>query len=320
MRRHHAIDRLHLAIIRLQTVRRELGRSRTERSSFHQTPTIGWLFSGLILLLAPLGCSIWKDSSGEPLDLPAARMSNDSVAMEMTFVRVPGGAPEINEKLWEEIDEQLIPVDTRLHLNNNGFRCGLVGMQLPASLRQLLDRQQAETKLDQAVTSDLDVLSQNQRVQRRSGQRWEIVTGAPRDQLVVLHKDAVNQKVSGKPLKDAQCILGARLFPQGDASIKLEITPEVHHGAPRKQWVAGEGTFQLLSGREREIFHDLTVQVGLHPGQTLVLSCTPDMKGLGHSFFVEQGRGDTQQKLLLIRLAQSQRDELFEDPKAPHAP
>ena len=48
------------------------------------------------------------------------------------------------------------------------------------------------------------------------------------------------------------------------------------------------------------------------PGQTLILSCTPESKGLGQNFFVDTSHGDPQQKLLLIRLAQTQRDDLFE--------
>ncbi len=107
-------------------------------------------------------------------------------------------------------------------------------------------------------------------------------------------------------------ILAARSFPQGDGTVRLEFMPEVHHGEPRKQWVAGEGTFHLLSGRAREVFQDLLISASLHPGETLLLSCTPDHKGLGQNFFVDVGQGDAQQKLLLIRVAQTQRDELFE--------
>ncbi|MCA9152061.1 MAG: hypothetical protein KDA92_22310, partial [Planctomycetales bacterium] len=94
--------------------------------------------------------------------------------------------------------------------------------------------------------------------------------------------------------------------------VRVELTPEVHHGQPQATWVGGQGTFQKLTGRQREVYQDLLMGLNFQPGQTIVLSCTPDRKGLGHNFFVEDGRGDPQQKLLLIRLAQVQRDELFE--------
>jgi hypothetical protein len=263
-------------------------------------------------LLVATSCSSWKEPLPEAFELPATRMSSDSVALEIAFVRVPVGQDEINTRLWQQVDEQRLPTAQRLHLNDNGFRCGLVGTQLPDVLRDLLDQQQQANQLDQAITSEMDVLAQNRRVQSRAGQRTEIVTGAPRSEMVVLHKTPTAAKVAGKSLREAQCVLATRTFPQADGSLRLELLPEVHHGAPRKQWVAGEGTFRLLSGREREVFQDLRIDVALDPGQALVLSCTPEPKGLGQNFFVEAGRGDAQQKLLLIRLSQTQRDELFE--------
>ena len=67
-----------------------------------------------------------------------------------------------------------------------------------------------------------------------------------------------------------------------------------------------------MAGRKREVFQHLAFEAQLNPGQTLIMSCTPEMTGVGHTFFVESGEGDAQQKLLLIRLAQSQRNALFD--------
>lgn len=275
-------------------------------------PLYGWLLAVTSVLA---GCAAWKDAGTEPMNLPAARMSPDSVAIEMTFIRVPVGQARINDELWQAIDEQVVPHEIRGHLHDNGFRCGLVGLQMPTVLRELLERNEQQNKLNQAVTSELDVLAQNQQVQRRAGERWEIVTGAPRDEMVAFYAETSAAKVRGETIKEAQCILAGRPFPQGDGSVRLELTPEIHYGPPRNQWVAGQGTFHFLPGRDRKVYQRMMIDLELSAGQTLVISCTPDMKGLGNNFFVEEGRGDPQQKLLLIRLAQVQRDELFEDPK-----
>jgi hypothetical protein len=264
----------------------------------------------------PLGCTAWKDSVSEPMDLPAARMSPDSVALEITFIRVPVGQARIHGELWESVDEQVVPHELRQHLNNNGFRCGLVGLQMPPVLRELLERNKESARLDQAVTSEMDVLAQNQLVQRRSGERWEIVAGAPRESMIVLYRDGLESKVRGSTFADAQGIFAGRPFPKGDGTVRLELTPEIHYGPPRNQWVAGQGTFHFLPGRDREVYQQLMLNTQISPGQTLILTCTPDMKGLGHNFFVEDGRGDPQQKLLLVRLAHTQRNELFEDDAA----
>ena len=274
------------------------------------TGRLGVAVVGLIMS-ASQGCSSWKAVAPETLQLPVARMSPDSVAMEVTFVRVPAGETEAVEQLWQEIDEQLFTPAQRTHLNENGFRCGLVGMQLPAGLRALLDAEQQTSALQEANPGDIDVLKQNRRIQCRSGRRSEIVTCTPRDEMVVLYKDDDSQMVGGKTLQQAQSVLATRCYPQGNGEVRIELTPEIHHGAPRKQWVAGEGTFHLVTARDREVYDDLLVETTLTAGQTLVLSCTPEF-GLGHNFFLDTSHGDAQQKLLLIRLAQTQRDDLFE--------
>lgn len=278
------------------------------------------LSGSLAWLLAACGCSAWKDSTTPPLQLPAHRLAPDSVGLEITFVRVPAGNTTMTDELWARVDEQCVDAKTRMELNRNGFRAGLVGSQLPESLRHLLDEQKQQNQLDRLVSSETDVLAQNRQLQNRSGQRSEIVAGPPQPEMVALYKAEQQAKITGRTFRDAQCILATRCFPQTDGSVRLELIPEVHHGEPRKQWVAGEGTFHLLSGREREEFAELKMQLLLQRGQTLVLSSTPDTKGLGQNFFVESGRGAAQQKIFLVRLSQTQRDELFDPPqKKPEA-
>lgn len=260
-----------------------------------------------------IGCVNWKD--GGPVDelsLPTTRMSPDSVGFEITFVRVPLGSRQIGDTLWQSIDEQVLDVEQRRYVNQNGIRAGVVGRQLPPVLLELLENQSNERQLDRAVTSDLDVLSNNRRVQSRAGHRTEIVASTTRPDLAVLYREPGEDKIRGRSFADAQCILVIRAFPQADDTVRMELMPEIHHGLPRKQWVAGQGTFQLLAGREREVFQSMMLDLKLAPGQTLVLSAMPEPTGLGESFFVDNGRGDPQQKLLLVRLAQTQHDGLFD--------
>ncbi len=272
-----------------------------------------WVTALILLAQVPTaGCSSWNELSSEPLELPAARMSNESVALQITFVRVPTGKTDINSTLWQYIDEQLIDPEQRSHLNNNGFRCGIVGSQLPTVLRELLDEKESQSTLEAATPREIDSLAMNRRINSKSGKRSEIVTSAPEDEMIVLYKDQAGTKVTGKSFDQAQAILACRTFPQGDGATQIELMPEIHHGQPRKQWIAGEGTFHLMAGRDRELFSDLVMRTALFPGQTLIISSTPESRGLGHNFFVDISHGDPQQKLLLIRLAQTQRDDLFE--------
>ena len=45
------------------------------------------------MLLVGLGCSNWETVTPTTRDLPIPRMSSDSVAMEVAFVRVPAHKP-----------------------------------------------------------------------------------------------------------------------------------------------------------------------------------------------------------------------------------
>lgn len=268
----------------------------------------------LLLLVSLLSaCSAWKENFDEPLKLPANRLAPDSIGLEITFVRVPAGQTDLNERIWQQVDEQCLDPQTRTYLNRNGFRAGLVGTQLPDSLRQLLDEQREESGLDQLVSSQSDVLAQNRQIHSRAGQRNEIVASPPLPKIVVLRSSKPGN-VAGDTFDNAQCIIAVRSFPQSDGSVRLEMTPEIHHGEPQSQWIAGEGTFHFLSGRKREVYADLKTQLTLSPGQSVVLSSTTEVKGLGENFFVESGRGASQQKYFLIRVNQTQRDELFDRP------
>ena len=58
-------------------------------------------------------------------------MTPGSVAVDIVFVRCPLGDPAVNEKMWEEIDEQHFPAELRQRLARNGFRAGVIGAQFP---------------------------------------------------------------------------------------------------------------------------------------------------------------------------------------------
>ena len=59
------------------------------------------------------------------------------------------------------------------------------------------------------------------------------------------------------------------------------------------------------------IFERLRLEAVLSPGQTLLLTSTVDTKGLGDQFFSASAGGGGARKLRLVRLAQTQYDDLF---------
>ena len=65
-------------------------------------------------------------------------------------------------------------------------------------------------------------------------------------------------------------------------------------------------------GRPRETLSDLAMECKLAPGQVLVLTCDAQREGsLGRYFFTDTSRDRLEQKLLCIRLSQTQLDDRF---------
>ena len=274
---------------------------------------------GQTVLLLPAvfvlaGCVAPVSKGKSPLD--PARMSHDSVVLEIFFVRFPFADADINGGLWQEIDEQHFPAELRSRLWRNGFRVGLIDGQIPVGLSQLMELTDRpppadgnEAQLDDPE-SDLPV---RRHLQIRAGLRGEIVASGQYDRLPVLI--CRPGQVGGQTYHKAQAILAAKAFPQHDGRVRLELVPEVHHDECRQRWVVQQGMWRLEPGRPRRVFDEMRFSTVLSPGNILILSSLPNLPGsLGHHFFTEDD-GQLQQKLLLVRLAQTQHHGMFTEPE-----
>jgi hypothetical protein len=245
-------------------------------------------------------------------------MSPDSCVLEIFFVRFPFDDPEINAALWQETDEQHFPTELRQRLLRNGFRAGLIDGQIPVALAQLLELTDRPPPTGESQTAGAAELEDRprtliRRLQLRAGRRSEIVTSGIREQLPVLIRQS--RQLTGETYQQAQALLAAKAFPEGDGRVRLELTPEVHHDTARQQWVSSQGMMRLEMSRPRRVFAEMGITATLSPGSMLVLGSLPNRPGsLGHHFFTED-HGRLEQKLLVIRLAQTQHDELFSPPE-----
>lgn len=271
----------------------------------------------LLAVLAVAGCSTPMPKGKSPL-MPA-QMSPNSVVLEMFFVRFPFGDATVNEKLWEQIDEQQFSSEMRDRLARNGLRVGLVHGQIPTELSQLLQLSDKPAPGGETQNVPVEHVEAEPRVVRRhlqlpAGQRSEILASGVYPELPMLMCDA--GRLSGQTYHQAQCIFGARTLPQPDGSVRLELTPELHHDQPQQRWVGSHGMMRLETGRPKRTFDDLILSTDLDPGSMLVLSSLPNRPGsLGHYFFTETKDGRVEQKLLIVRLSQTQHDGLFAPPE-----
>ena len=128
--------------------------------------------------------------------------------------------------------------------------------------------------------------------------------------LAVLTRD--DELFRGLALTNAQCLFGMRVFTQGDSRARLELTPEIEHGELNHEWVGEEGTLVQQLQKDKSTFDNLRMETILAPGETVVVGGTTEIKGLGEHFFSESNGTGKQRRYLLIRLAQTQLDDLFD--------
>lgn len=259
------------------------------------------------VLAAIAGCSTW--SAATVTELPVPRMAPDSVVLEAGFLRVPPNQPL--DELWQQIDEQHLDADTRRNLASNGIRCGVLGSQLPAELHELMERKardQISAGGESLLTDDVTALYRS--LQNRSGERSELIVipAISKRKVVLFHE---NGHVRAETFDQGQALFAIRGYASGDGTVRVEMVPEIRHGDLKRQWVPGNGTFLNDVGRQTNAFDQLRVTAVLSPGQTLVVTGTDEAKGLGGLLF-NRGSGESSERLLLLlRLAQTQYDDLF---------
>jgi len=257
------------------------------------------------------GChSAPKMAGRSPLESP--RMSPDSVVLEVFRVRFPFGDPEGNAELWQEIDEQHLPVQLRRRLARNGFRVGLIGGQVPIPLSRLLELKEKPAPAGVGTEVPVAKIDDQPAVERahitvRSGARAEIVASQEYEKLPALVVGDGGE-LGGQTYERAQGVLAVKAYPLSDGRVRLDLTPELHHAAPRPRWVGKQGMWRIETGRPRRVFDELALEATLAPGSMLVLSSLPKRPGsLGHYFFSED-QEQLVQKLILVRLCQTQHD------------
>ena len=278
----------------------------------HRLTTI--LLMGIMAVtLLVTGCKPLDKRSPALLPLKPARMTPESVVLDMFFVRFPLGDEEINGPFWDEIDEQKIAPELRQTLAENGFRTGVISGPLPTSLSQLLQLQN-KTKVDSlnadsTPIKDLQKATEVERrhLQLRSGRRGEIVTQEVQPELPVILRDPIGT-LSGETLYNAQPMFAIQNSNCPDGRVQICLTPEIQYGETRREFKVGRnGIAQLDIGREKKQYEDLQIETKLASGDFLILSSIPVREGsLGNHFFCESTPEGRIQKLLIIRLSQTQ--------------
>lgn len=257
--------------------------------------------------------------------LGPTQMTPDCVALEILSVRLPPESAELATKIWDDVDEQHLPAPLRKRLAASGFRAGVLS-QIPPELSKVMDLKDRTPAAYEPQKVKLAELQDNPRVsprrlQARAGRRNEVIASAVYEHLPLLLNES--GEIRGQTYTEAQGVFSLVAYPQSDGRVQIELVPELHHDRTRSQWVGDQAMWRLESGRPRRTFDELKTAARLTPGSMLIVGAQVNRPGsLGHYFLTETSGPENrlENKLLLVRLCQTQHNDLVNPPPLPLEP
>lgn len=297
--------------------------AHSRRRALRNDMRILLLTCALVLLALTGGCRLMQSEAvvAGTSPLRAVRPSADSVQIEVIWARCDLNDSELNDTVWNEIDETQVEPAAHRELARNGFRVGVVTGTPPDAIARLLkmsDSPPPDSNEDGGLqTLDLTIESKiyGRRRNLRRGERMEILASENLADMPLLV--ARGQDIHGRTFRDAQAIYALSVDPQQDQTIRVELTPEIQFGPAQMRWSGGgdgmDVVLQRMRMRDAEVFESMRMNVRLAPGEMLVLAGLPDSGSRpAHYFHTTDGSAGREQKIMLVRLAQVPKSNTFE--------
>jgi hypothetical protein len=256
------------------------------------------LLPGLLLgLLAgcatsqPLRPSTWLDRirSGQ------TPLAPDGVIVDIVLLERPVGDRDLNQEVWNNTDEQVVPLERKGSLEESGFRVGHVIGMTPERLQTLLAN-------DRCCVN-----------------RWRQILAADRSLTLaigrVVPEFCFQMRQDGQPtlvaLEQAQSHLVVVPSLTKDGRTTLQFTPQVQYGetVPEFQAAPDRSGWLLNYKRRSHTYPALAWEVTVAPNEYLVIGANFDNpQSLGYRCFVQEDDQVAVQRLLVLRTSRSQAD------------
>lgn len=228
-------------------------------------------------------------------------LGSDKVLMDIALLERPVGDAYLDHELWLSTDEQIVPLEQKAHLEDNGFRVGQIVGTTPAALQTLLTSERCcanpRRRLVQTGYTSAQLLGPTRtecqyQLQEKDGQSVEIVLGK------------------------AQFILDVVPQLSDDGRTRLCFTPRVEFGESLTSFrpAPDRSGWTLQLERPSKNYPHLSWEVSLRPNEYLVIGARADKPGsLGHKAFVQTEEPHPMQRLLVIRTSRPPRDDEADD-------
>src|ERR1051326_6064938 len=167
--------------------------------------------TALLAMAALGGCSSWQQTAPKEQSLlKPISLADDGVQLEIVAIRFPFGDEDLNDSMWNEIDEQQLPLSVRQKLADAGLRAGVIGGQMPAALARMMAsaEQGPANAIAAAASLEQSPPVTRQQMQLHSGWHGEIISSSIYPQLPQLTRE--EGRLSGQTYSAAQGVLQAK--------------------------------------------------------------------------------------------------------------
>lgn len=291
------------------------------------SPKIGrrtFLLGGLLggIVVHGVGCEsipMFDNPKKGTVSTPLREMpvASNAVGVEIFTIRVPYADRAALQSLWQETNEQDIPALVRRDLLNNGIRVGIQGIGISSALSKLIALKSRESTVVTALgpgEMSAAELASEPLVARFAGQM-----PANKSFHIKPYQDRLPEvplfwseqgRTCGASYQDAIGVLVVSAKPLGDGYILFQTTPVLQYGDSAKlRYGFDQGIATRGPNIPTRSFEHLTTSVRLLPGHWLLIGPAMDNpNGIGRYFFTRDF-GDTEQKLIAIRLTAAERGD-----------
>jgi len=215
----------------------------------------------------------------------------DVVQVEWALIQRPVGDRYLNEGLWALANEQIVPLERKEVLENNGLRVGAVSGLLPSEFQELLRSERYNPN--------------PRRRHVRAGQAATLLLGSVRAQCDC-DPPSVPANIQGESLHamfDAQFGIAVTPSLASGNKVRLALTPQVQQGEAKAAIKPAEdGSGWSHSQQAPEKYSGLNWDVTLAPDEYLLVGCHfANQRTFGKECFVRTDEPRPVQLLLVVR-------------------
>ncbi|QDV13606.1 hypothetical protein CA51_34970 [Rosistilla oblonga] len=261
----------------------------------------------LLLLGSLSGCAQWKDANDTVSALATPKPSPSASVIDIGFVPLPIRDDQIDWRLWNDVDEQILSDDLRKQLAANGLRAGRIAGRMPKLVADELEVAPQQDSLQFLEQANLlsEVAHGGRRVFCRNAMRYELpVRSQMRGEVSVLIKKG--ESLTGRRLIDPLFQFSMETRRGDNGEIILRLVPEIKSGDMKQAWISNEQALRLESRRDVQALEHLAIEIPLEVGHAVLISPTATPRGIGEKMLMGQRVDELQEVVaVVLRLSQS---------------